>query len=127
MSTVLIVDDSHTLRQMIAEILQSNGLVVIEAINGVEAKGKIQSEAPDLVITDLIMPLMNGYELCRWIKTDPHTQNIPVLMCSTKSEEFDRYWGMKQGADAYMTKPFHPQDLVKAVKQLLKTRGKLLS
>jgi twitching motility two-component system response regulator PilH len=123
MSTVLIVDDSHTLRQMIAEILQSNGLVVIEAINGVEAKEKIQNEAPDLVITDLIMPLMNGYELCRWIKTDPTMQSIPVLMCSTKSEEFDRYWGMKQGADAYMTKPFHPQDLVRAVKQLLKTKG----
>lgn len=123
MSTILIVDDSHTLRQMIAEILQSNGLVVIEAINGVEAKGRIQNEAPDLVITDLIMPLMNGYELCRWIKADPTTQGIPVLMCSTKSEEFDRYWGMKQGADAYMTKPFHPQDLVRAVKQLLKTKG----
>lgn len=123
MSTVLIVDDSHTLRQMIAEILQSSGLVVVEAINGVEAKEKIQNKAPDLVITDLIMPLMNGYELCRWIKADPTTQNIPVLMCSTKSEEFDRYWGMKQGADAYMTKPFHPQDLVRAVKQLLRTRG----
>lgn len=123
MSTVLIVDDSHTLRQMISEILQSNGLVIIEATNGVEAKGKIQTEVPDLVITDLIMPLMNGYELCRWIKADPTTQGIPVLMCSSKSEEFDRYWGMKQGADAYMTKPFHPQDLVRAVKQLLKTRG----
>jgi len=123
MSTVLIVDDSHTLRQMISEILQSNGLVIIEATNGVEAKGKIQTEVPDLVITDLIMPLMNGYELCRWIKADPTTQGIPVLMCSSKSEEFDRYWGMKQGADAYMTKPFHPQDLVRAVKQLLKMRG----
>jgi len=108
---------------MISEILQSSGLVVIEAVNGVQAKEKIQIKAPDLVITDLIMPLMNGYELCRWIKTDPTMQGIPVLMCSTKSEEFDRYWGMKQGADAYMTKPFHPQDLVRAVKQLLKTRS----
>jgi twitching motility two-component system response regulator PilH len=123
MSTILIVDDSQTLRQMITEILQSSGLVVIEAINGVEAKEKIQAKAPDLVITDLIMPLMNGYELCRWIKTQPTTQNLPVLMCSTKSEEFDRYWGMKQGADAYMTKPFHPKDLVSAVQQLLNTRS----
>jgi twitching motility two-component system response regulator PilH len=119
MSTVLIVDDSQTLRQMLSEILQSSGLVVVEAINGVEAKEKIQNKAPDLVITDLIMPLMNGYELCRWIKTEPTTQGIPVLMCSTKSEEFDRYWGMKQGADAYITKPFHPKDLVTAVRQLL--------
>jgi twitching motility two-component system response regulator PilH len=122
MSTVLIVDDSHTLRQMICEILQNSGLVVIEAVNGVEAKEKIQTQAPDLVITDLIMPLMNGYELCRWIKTEPTTQGIPVLMCSTKSEEFDRYWGMKQGADAYMTKPFHPKDLIQAVQQLLKSQ-----
>jgi twitching motility two-component system response regulator PilH len=119
MSTVLIVDDSQTLRQMLSEILQSSGWVVVEAINGVEAKEKIQNKAPDLVITDLIMPLMNGYELCRWIKTEPTTQGIPVLMCSTKSEEFDRYWGMKQGADAYITKPFHPKDLVTAVRQLL--------
>jgi twitching motility two-component system response regulator PilH len=120
MSTVLIVDDSQTLRQMLSEILQNSGLKVIEATNGVEAKEKIQAKAPDLVITDLIMPEMNGYELCRWIKSEPSTQAIPVLMCSTKSEEFDRYWGMKQGADAYMTKPFHPGDMLKAVKQLLR-------
>jgi twitching motility two-component system response regulator PilH len=118
-STVLIVDDSQTLRQMLSEILQGSGLVVVEAVNGAEAKEKIQTKAPDLVITDLIMPQMNGYELCRWIKTEPTTQGIPVLMCSTKSEEFDRYWGMKQGADAYITKPFHPKDLLTAVKQLL--------
>jgi twitching motility two-component system response regulator PilH len=104
---------------MLSEILQGSGLVVVEAVNGAEAKEKIQTKAPDLVITDLIMPQMNGYELCRWIKTEPTTQGIPVLMCSTKSEEFDRYWGMKQGADAYITKPFHPKDLLTAVKQLL--------
>jgi twitching motility two-component system response regulator PilH len=120
MSTVLIVDDSQTLRQMVSELLQNNGIKVIEATNGIEAKERIESNAPDLVITDLIMPQMNGYELCRWIKNGSATQNIPVLICSTKSEEFDRYWGMKQGADAYITKPFHPPELVKTVKQLLR-------
>ncbi|HEY9629965.1 MAG TPA: response regulator [Coleofasciculaceae cyanobacterium] len=122
MSTVLIVDDSQTLRSMLSELLEGVGIRVVEATNGVEAKEKIQAKSPDLVITDLIMPEMNGYELCRWIKNDPTKQAIPVLICSTKSEEFDRYWGMKQGADAYITKPFHPPELLKTVKQLLRGR-----
>jgi twitching motility two-component system response regulator PilH len=122
MSTVLVVDDSQTLRSMLAEMLESVGIRVIEAANGIEAKAHIQEKLPDLVITDLIMPEMNGYELCRWIKNDPAKQNVPVLICSTKSEEFDRYWGMKQGADAYITKPFHPPELLKTVKQLLRGR-----
>ena len=122
MSTILVVDDSQTLRSMLAEMLESVGIRVIEAKNGVEAKAHIQEKMPDLVITDLVMPEMNGYELCRWIKNDPAKQSIPVLICSTKSEEFDRYWGMKQGADAYITKPFHPPELLKTVKQLLRDR-----
>jgi len=120
MTKVLIVDDSQTLRQMLSDLLQGSGMQVVEAINGVEAKGKILDQLPDLVITDLIMPEMNGYELCRWIKNDPATKTIPVMICSTKSEEFDRYWGMKQGADAYITKPFHPTELLKTVKRLLR-------
>lgn len=123
MSTVLIVDDSQTLRQMLSDLLREQGIKVVEATNGMEAKERIQSKAPDLVITDLIMPQMNGYELCRWIKNEPTTQSIPVLICSTKSEEFDRYWGMKQGADAYITKPFHPPELLKTVRQLLRGIG----
>lgn len=122
MNKVLIVDDSQTLRHMLSDLLQENGMQVVATTNGVEAKEFIQSNAPDLVITDLIMPEMNGYELCRWIKNEPSTQKIPVLICSTKSEEFDRYWGMKQGADAYITKPFHPPELLKTVRQLLQGR-----
>jgi twitching motility two-component system response regulator PilH len=63
---------------------------------------------------------MNGYEVCRKLKTDPKTQNVPVIMCSSKAEEFDRYWGMKQGADAYIVKPFQPKELVATIKQLLR-------
>lgn len=122
MSTVLVVDDSQTVRQMLSELLQKGGLTVVEAVNGLEAKAKIQAKLPDLVITDLIMPEMNGYELCRWMKNDPSAQNIPILVCSTKDQEFDRYWGMKQGADAYITKPFQPGEMLQTVKQLL--RGK---
>ncbi|MGG6297382.1 response regulator transcription factor [Leptolyngbya sp. AN02str] len=120
MSTVLIVDDSQTLRQMLSELLHENDMDVLMATNGIEAKAQMQQHTPDLVITDLVMPEMNGYELCRWIKNNPAMQAIPVLICSTKSEEFDRYWGMKQGADAYITKPFHPVEMLKTVKQLLR-------
>ena len=119
MVKVLIVDDSQTLRQTVLELLTQQGIKVIEANDGLEAQKKLQDIVPDLVITDLIMPQMNGYELCRWIKTNPSTQKVPVLICSTKSEEFDRYWGMKQGADAYLTKPFQPAELLKTIKVLL--------
>ncbi|MGB3495051.1 MAG: response regulator [Elainellaceae cyanobacterium] len=120
MTKILIVDDSQTLRTMLSDLLKSKGIVVAEATNGKEAQQQLQAgNLPDLVITDLVMPEMNGYELCRWIKAN--TQKIPVLMCSTKSEEFDRYWGMKQGADAYITKPFHPPELLKTVNQLLRS------
>ncbi len=120
MSTVLIVDDSVTLREMVSGILKNNGLTVVEASNGLEAKEQIESSLPDLVITDLIMPGMNGYELCRWLKNNPSSKGIPVVMCTSKNEEFDRYWGMKQGADAYIAKPFHVSELLETVKQLLR-------
>jgi twitching motility two-component system response regulator PilH len=119
MTTVLLVEDSLTQQEMIARILQSRGLKVFLANDGVEALEKIKANCPDLVVLDIIMPKMNGYEVCRHIKSNPKTQNIPVIMCSSKSEEFDRYWGMKQGADAYICKPFHPKELLGTIKQFL--------
>ncbi|HEY9700864.1 MAG TPA: response regulator [Allocoleopsis sp.] len=120
MSKVLIVDDSNTQCEIIAELLQKSGISIDIATNGVEALEKVNSGHPDLVVLDIIMPEMNGYEVCRKIKGDDQTKNIPVVMCSTKSEEFDRYWGMTNGADAYISKPFHPNDLIGTVKQLLR-------
>ncbi|MDQ2100508.1 MAG: response regulator [Tychonema bourrellyi B0820] len=120
MSTVMVVDDSVTLRQMITDLLKSRGLSVTVASDGVEALEEIKKNRPDLVVLDIVMPRMNGYEVCRRLKSDPKTQNLPVVMCSSKSEEFDRYWGIKQGADAYIAKPFHPQELVGTIKQLLR-------
>lgn len=120
MSTIMIVDDSSVVREMVSVQLKNNGFQVVEAKDGAEAVEKIQVSLPDLVITDIVMPRMNGYELCRWIKNDPRTKGTPVIMCTTKSEEFDRYWGIKQGADAYITKPYHPPELIDTVNQLLK-------
>jgi twitching motility two-component system response regulator PilH len=122
MSTVLIVDDSSALREMIAGLLIKAGMNILEAKDGAEAQQKIDASPPDLVVLDIVMPNMNGYELTRWIKSNPKTKDVPVVICSSKGEEFDRYWGMKQGADAYIAKPFRPNEMVETVKQLL--RGK---
>lgn len=122
MSTVLVVEDSLTQRQMISDLLKDSDLKtsVISVSDGVEALEQIKNRRPDLVVLDIVMPRMNGYEVCRQIKTDPKTQNVPVVMCSSKGEEFDRYWGMKQGADAYIAKPFEPTELIGTIKQLLR-------
>jgi twitching motility two-component system response regulator PilH len=121
MTTVMIVDDSNALREIIANMLRESGMDVISAEDGVQALKKIEEETQlDLVVLDIVMPNMNGYDLCRHIRKNPKTQNIPVVMCSSKSEEFDRYWGMKQGADAYISKPFRPEELLSTIKQLLR-------
>ncbi|WP_204138672.1 response regulator transcription factor [Halomicronema sp. CCY15110] len=122
MSTVLIVDDSSALREMIAGLLVNAGMTILEAKDGAEAQQKIDASPPDLVVLDIVMPNMNGYELTRWIKTNPKTKDVPVVICSSKGEEFDRYWGMKQGADAYIAKPFRPNEMVETVKQLLRSQ-----
>lgn len=120
MPTVLIVEDQKSQREMIAALLQNSGLSVILAADGVEALEKFKIKRPDLVILDIVMPRMNGYEVCRQLKNDPNTKDIPVVMCSTKREEFDRVWGLKNGADVYIVKPFQPKDLITVVKQLLR-------
>ncbi len=120
MSTVLVVEDSVPQREMITDLLKGSGLEVTVAKDGMEALERIQGKVPDVVVLDIVMPRMNGYEFCRRLKSDPMTQNVPVVMCSSKGEEFDRYWGMKQGADAYIAKPFQPMELIGTVKQLLR-------
>ncbi len=120
MSTVLVVEDSIAQREMISDLLKNSGLTVTVASDGVEALEEIQKSCPDLVVLDIVMPRMNGYEVCRRLKADAKTQTVPVVMCSSKGEEFDRYWGMKQGADAYIAKPFQPTELIGTVKQLLR-------
>lgn len=119
MATILIVDDSPTVREMVSDQLRRSGYTVVEAVDGEDAIEKLQVALPDLIVTDIVMPRKNGYELCRWIRNHAQAKKLPVIMCTSKSEEFDVYWGMKQGADAYMTKPYHPPDLITAVRKLL--------
>ncbi len=115
-----MVEDSPTQRELITDLLKRSGLKVMVATDGMDALEQVQLSCPDLVVLDVVMPRMNGYEVCRRLKTDPKTQNVPVIICSSKGEEFDRYWGMKQGADAYIVKPFQPRELLVTVKQLLR-------
>lgn len=124
MSTVLLVEDSLPTREVMTKLLREQGLTVDVASNGVEAMGILENKIFDIVVLDIVMPKMNGYEVCRRVKSDPKTEQIPVLICSSKGEDFDRYWGMKQGADAYITKPFQPNELVSTIKQLLRNRKK---
>ena len=119
MSRILVVEDSVTQREMMKDLLEGSGLRVTVANNGIEALQIAQNQQLNLILLDIILPKMNGYEVCRRIKSTASTQHLPVVMCSSKGEEFDRYWGMKQGADAYIAKPFQPTELVGTVKQLL--------
>lgn len=119
MSTVLVVEDSVAQQEMIKDLLQASGLEITIAGDGIEALRLIEGTPFDLILLDIVMPKMNGYEVCRCIKSNPKTQDLPVVICSAKGEEFDRYWGLKQGADAYIAKPFQPTELIGTVKQLL--------
>lgn len=123
MTTIMVVDDSPTARALLTDLLKRFKVDVMEAENGQEARAMMQSRCPDLVITDIVMPEMNGYELCRWVKTELKEANVPVIMCSTKGEDFDRHWAMKQGGDAYITKPFNPAEMMRTVTKLLKERA----
>lgn len=120
MIRILVVDDNHTPREVICEALKQFNIQVKEAVNGIEATKILEKEKFNLVITDVVMPEMNGYELCRWIKTNPATEKVPVIICSTKGEDFDIHWATKQGADAYIIKPFKTMELLKTIKYLLK-------
>ena len=120
MSKILVVEDSKTQREMITSLLQNNQFEVVTAKNGVEAIAQAEVLHPDLAILDIVMPEMNGYELCRKLRDNPETWNINIIMCSTKSTKVDRHWGYRQGANAYIGKPFHPEELVNTVNELLR-------
>ena len=120
MTTALIVDDSQTQIAVISSCLQRGGLNVETAGNGDEALVKISSQKPDVIILDVVLPDRSGFELCRDLKAEAGTSKIPVVICSTKGSEMDKFWGLKQGADAYLTKPVDQEELLRTVKQLIK-------
>ena len=123
MKTVLVVDDSTPQREMIKELLQASGMIVSVASDGEQAVAVALEIIPDMIVLDVVMPNMNGYEVCRMLKSNPKTQAVPVILCSSKSENFDRLWGMRQGAVAYICKPFKPGELVSTIEELFAKLG----
>ncbi|MDX2254609.1 MAG: response regulator [Pseudanabaenaceae cyanobacterium bins.39] len=119
MSKILVVEDSATQRAMIANLLKNHHFEIATAKDGLEAIAQAEVLRPDLVVTDVVMPKMNGYELCRKLRENPETWNINIVMCSSKSTQADRYWGFRQGANAYVTKPFAPEELISTIKEVL--------
>jgi DNA-binding response OmpR family regulator len=120
-SKILVVEDSPTYLRKIADFLQGFGYEVITAIDGEEALEKAVRENPSLIVLDVILPKKNGFQVCRQLKTSPATQNIKILMMTSKSQDSDRFWGIKQGADDYMTKPYEDEELLSNIDTLLQT------
>ena len=119
MGYTLIVDDSATERSIISGCLQEVGINVSIALSGEEALEKIQQDFPDLIVLDIVLPGRSGFEICRELKGSANTNRIPIILCSTKSTEMDKFWGMKQGADAYIPKPIDQKVLINTVKELI--------
>jgi twitching motility two-component system response regulator PilH len=120
MSKVLVVDDVESELAIISRILQDAGLEVIRASNGEEAIASIRETPPDLVILDVVMPRMNGFEVIRELRSDPKTASLPVVFCTQKNTDIDKSWGMDLGADAYINKPFEAKQFISIVQRLLR-------
>ncbi len=119
MATILIAEDSQTDIQFIKSVLNETGHKLLVAMDGEETEKIVKSEPLDLIILDVVMPKKNGFQLCREFKKDEKTKNIPIIMLTSKSQESDRMWGTRQGADAYLTKPCKPMELLTTVKKFL--------
>jgi len=118
LGTILVVEDSPSELELISHFLNESGYKVIKATGGKEALEKLELEKPDAIITDVVMPGMSGFELCRSLKKNPATQKVPIVICSSKNQEIDRLWAMRQGADAYLTKPYTREELLRAIKSI---------
>ena len=119
MKHALIVDDSATERSILTSCLKEIGIDVSIAISGEEALEKIKQINPDVILLDVVLPGRSGFEICRELKGTEDTNKIPIILCSTKGTEMDKFWGKKQGADAYIPKPVDQEELIRTVKQLI--------
>jgi twitching motility two-component system response regulator PilH len=115
---ILVVDDSPTERQCMMELLVKRGYQVVIAENGEEGVNKSKSEMPDLILMDVVMPGLSGYQATRTITKDDSTKHIPVILCTSKNQETDKIWGMRQGALDYLVKPVDPLQLLAKIAAL---------
>jgi twitching motility two-component system response regulator PilH len=109
---ILIVDDSPTERHVLNDMLTKAGYEVVASDNGEDAIQKAKSVKPDLILMDVVMPGLNGFQATRAISRDPDTRAIPIILCTSKSQETDKIWGMRQGARDYVVKPVSRDELL---------------
>ena len=119
MSKIIIVEDSYAALQMIEGVLKVANHTVISYRNAEKLEEKLAVERPDLIVMDVVMPGRNGFQACRDLKSDDRFENIPVVLCTSKSQESDKFWGQQQGANGYIVKPFKGEELLATVKKVL--------
>lgn len=117
--TILIVEDTPSEMELMSHYLRESGCTVIAATSAQEGLDKAVQYKPDVIVTDVVMPGMSGFELCRSLKKAPETAKVPIVICTSKNQDIDRLWGMRQGADAYLTKPYTREQLVRTVVSVL--------
>jgi len=115
---VLVVDDSKTELMFLTDLLVKNGFSVKTAENAEDAFRRLAEEKPELILMDVVMPGQNGFQLTRAIARDPQYADIPIMLCTSKNQETDRVWGMRQGACDYITKPVNVSELMAKIKAL---------
>ncbi|MEW9899482.1 response regulator [Chitinivorax sp. PXF-14] len=115
---ILVVDDSPTERHFLSEILTKNGFEVFTAESGEEAVTKSKQVLPDLILMDVVMPGLNGFQATRSITREETTKHIPVIMCTSKGQETDKIWGLRQGAKDYVVKPVNQDELLQKIASL---------
>ena len=119
MSKIVVVDDSNAELKLIEGFLKAASHTVISYPNSDKLEEKLLADKPDLVILDVIMPGRNGFQTCRDLKADDRLKAIPVVLCTSKGQESDKFWGQQQGADGYVVKPFKAEMLLAVVKKVL--------
>ncbi|MCC7373294.1 MAG: response regulator [Verrucomicrobiales bacterium] len=117
--SILVVEDSPTELQMVTNVLTDNGYQFTVATDGEEAIKKAILTKPALMLLDVVLPKKNGFQVCRQLKSAPETKGIKIIVLSSKNQDSDKYWGLRQGADLYITKPFKTDELLRAIAQLL--------
>ncbi|MDT8363534.1 MAG: response regulator [Nitrosomonas sp.] len=117
-STILVIDDSPTDRHILSRMLTKSGYQVGTAESGEEAMTKIRQHLPDLILMDVVMPGINGFQATRMLARDDETRRIPIILCTSKNQETDKIWGLRQGARAYITKPVKIEDLLQKINSL---------
>lgn len=116
---ILVVDDERSIVRLVQINLERQGYEVVTAYDGKEALDKVESERPDMLVLDVMMPFMDGFEVLEAMKKDPRNRDIPIIMLTAKAQDADVYQGWAKGVHSYLTKPFNPMELLSFVKRIL--------